>query len=135
MSTPTLLLYIALACFCISVFAEKGTRGKRISSAFRRASELSFVFFYGMIAMRLESVWLCIVGVCLLCVMPPAASGMACSAGASDVSSAMCFGAIPRRTLRGNPETSSGLFALWAGAMLSKRFLAWITTEKPEVVR
>lgn len=66
MSTPTVLIYIALACFCISVFAERGTRGKRISSAFKRASELSFLFFYGMIAMHLESVWLGIVGVVLI---------------------------------------------------------------------
>ena len=58
MSKPILLLYIALACFYISVLGQMGTRGKRISSAFKRASELSFVFFYGMLAMSSESVWL-----------------------------------------------------------------------------
>ena len=66
MSKPILLLYIALACFCISVLGQMGTRGKRISSAFKRASELSFVFFYGMIAMSSESVWLGIVGVVVI---------------------------------------------------------------------
>ena len=56
MSKSIILMYIALACICISVLGEKGTRGKRISSVFRRASDLSFVFFFGLMAMRVESV-------------------------------------------------------------------------------
>ena len=56
MSKPTLLLFIAVACICISVLGEKGTHGKRISSVFRRASELSFVFYFGLTAMHHESV-------------------------------------------------------------------------------
>ena len=58
MSTPTLLLYIALACICISVLGQMETRGKRISSAFKRASELSFVFYFALTAMHFESVGL-----------------------------------------------------------------------------
>lgn len=73
MSKPTLLLYIALACICISVLGEKGTRGKHISSVFRRASELSFVFFFGLMAMHFESVGLGI-GVVVLIVYNAARS-------------------------------------------------------------
>ncbi len=73
MSKPILLLYIALTCICISVLGQMGTRGKRISSAFKRASELSFVFFYGMFAVHLESVWLGI-GVVVLIVYNAARS-------------------------------------------------------------
>ena len=56
MSKPNLLLFIAVACIWISVLGEKGTHGKSISSVFRRASDLSFVFCFGMVAMHHESV-------------------------------------------------------------------------------
>ena len=56
MSKPLILMCIAVACIGISVFGEKGTQGKRISSVFRRASDLSFVFLFGMVAMHHESV-------------------------------------------------------------------------------
>ena len=46
---------IAVGCIGISVFGEKGTHGKRISSVFRRASDLSFVFYFGLVAMHFES--------------------------------------------------------------------------------
>ena len=55
MSKPLILMFIAVACICISVFGEKGTHGKRISSVFRRASDLSFVFYFGLVAMHFES--------------------------------------------------------------------------------
>ena len=55
MSKPIILMCIAVACIGISVFGEKGTHGKRISSVFRRASDLSFVFYFGLIAMHFES--------------------------------------------------------------------------------
>ena len=48
-------MFIAVVCICISVFGEKGTHGKRISSVFRRATDLSFVFYFGLIAMHFES--------------------------------------------------------------------------------
>ena len=55
MSKPIILMCVAVACIGISVFGEKGTHGKRISSVFRRASDLSFVFYFGLMAMHFES--------------------------------------------------------------------------------
>ena len=58
MTKPTLLIAIAVACFGISVLGEKGTRGKSIFPVFRRAAELSFVFYAGLMAMYFESLGL-----------------------------------------------------------------------------
>ena len=58
MSKPTLLLFIAVACIGISVLGEKGTSGKSIFPVFRRAAELSFVFYGGLMAMHFESLGL-----------------------------------------------------------------------------
>ena len=66
MYKSTVIILMGVACFCISVLGEKATSGKSISSAFKRASGLFFVFFYGMLAVYLESVWLGIVGVALI---------------------------------------------------------------------
>ena len=66
MYKSTVIILMGVACFCISVLCEKATSGKSISSVFGRASELSFVFFFGMCAVHLESVWLGIVGVVLI---------------------------------------------------------------------
>lgn len=66
MSKPIILMCIAVACIAISVFGEKGTHGKRISSVFRRASDLSFVFYFGLVAMHFESLVLGIAVVALI---------------------------------------------------------------------
>ena len=58
MSKPTLLLFIAVACIGISVLGEKATSGKSIFPVFRRAAELSFVFYGGLMAMHFESLGL-----------------------------------------------------------------------------
>ena len=58
MYKSTILILIGVACIGISVLGEKGTRGKRISSVFRRAAELSFVFYGGLMAMHFESLGL-----------------------------------------------------------------------------
>lgn len=66
MSNPIILMCIAVGCICISVFGEKGTHGKRISSVFRRASDLSYVFYFGLMAMYFESLWFTILSVALI---------------------------------------------------------------------
>ena len=66
MYKSTVIILMGVACYCISVLGAKWTSGKSISSAFKRASGLFFVFFYGMLAVYLEIVWLGIVGVALI---------------------------------------------------------------------
>ena len=114
MYKSTIIILMGVACFCVSVLGEKGTSGKSISSAVGRASELSFVFFFGMFAVHLESMWLGIVGVVLIVYYAHAASGITCSAKASGVSSGVCFTTMPRRTLRSKTGTRTSGFGLWA---------------------
>ena len=66
MSKPNLLMLIAVACIGISVLGEKGTSGKSIFPVFRRAAELSFVFYGGLMAMHFESLGLGIAVVALI---------------------------------------------------------------------
>ena len=62
MTKPTLLIAITVACFGISVLGEKATRGKSIFPVFRRASQLSIVFYAGLMAMYFKSLGLGIMG-------------------------------------------------------------------------
>ena len=62
MTKPTLLIFIAVACLAISVLGEKATRGKSIFPVFRRAAELSIVFYAAIMAMYFKSLGLGIMG-------------------------------------------------------------------------
>lgn len=61
LSKETLLIAIGVFLLGIGVLGEKAARGKSIQSVFRRASELSIVFYAGMMAMHFSSLGLGII--------------------------------------------------------------------------
>ena len=61
LSKETLLIAIGVFLLGIGVLGEKAARGKSIQSVFRRASELSIVFYAGMMAMHFSSLELGII--------------------------------------------------------------------------